>query len=269
MEKVTTFTYLGDKIQANGGAHEAARNRIRTAWAKWREVASLLLKKEIALKKRALAYKIYIRSALTYGSETWALTETEKSALNRTELRMLRWMMGTSGYEKSEKYVREITNVESLTDILCSRRLKWYGHVTRMPEQNWIRRCMSMEVEGKRGRGRPAKRWMDLVSKDLVEKGVGPEATAKRVQWRAVVRTKRPNSRNYGKRVVKHCCCCKTILLHRKWADRKQIVNEAADTENSEVDIAFSHSRAESSERVNTRLARRAGSGNHIGRTTE
>ena len=33
LEKVSTFTYLGDKIQANGGAHEAVRNRIKTAWS--------------------------------------------------------------------------------------------------------------------------------------------------------------------------------------------------------------------------------------------
>jgi len=62
LEYVTSFTYLGDKIQANGGAKAAVRNRIKAAWAKWKEVASLLLKKGIAFKNRAIAYKIIIRS---------------------------------------------------------------------------------------------------------------------------------------------------------------------------------------------------------------
>jgi hypothetical protein len=196
MEKVKTFTYLGDKLQANGGAHEAVRNRIRTAWAKWREIAPLLLKKEIALKNRATSYKIYVRSALIYGSETWALTENDKSALLRTELRMLRWMVGVSSFDKSERYLREITNVENIIEVIRNHRLKWYGHVNRMPDTCWIKQCMNIDVEGKRERGRPAKRWMDVVKEDLKAKGLRPEAAVNRDLWRTVVRTKRPNPGN-------------------------------------------------------------------------
>jgi hypothetical protein len=141
LEKVTTFTYLGDKIQANGGVQEAVRNRIRAAWIKWREVATLLLKTQIALKNRALAYKIYIRSTLIYGSETWSLTERDKEALNRTELRMLRWMMGGNKYEKSEKEIRVASNVESIIEVIKQHRLKWFGHISRMNEKSWIRKC--------------------------------------------------------------------------------------------------------------------------------
>ena len=197
LEKVTTFSYLGDKIQANGGAQEAVRNRIRAAWAKWREVAALLLKKEIALKNRALAYKIYIRSALIYGSETWALKATDESALLRTELRMLRWMIGgANNPNKSEKLVREATNVESIVAAIQNHRLKWYGHVMRRKDECWIRKCLTMDVEGKRERGRPAKCWMDLVKGDLKAKGLEPEDAAKRVQWRTGLRAKRPNPSN-------------------------------------------------------------------------
>jgi len=197
--KVSTFTYLGDKIQANGGAHEAVRSRIKTAWSKWREVASLLLKKELAIKNRALVYKIYVRSALIYGSETWALTVTDKTALNRTEMRMLRWMMGGGGFEKSEEYVRGITGVESIVEVAKSHRLKWFGHVHRMEDGCWIKKCMSLEVDGERKRGRPAKRWMDLIKEDLREKGLRMDEAKNRVQWRAAIRAKRLNPGKLGK----------------------------------------------------------------------
>jgi hypothetical protein len=196
LEKVTSFSYLGDKIQANGGAQEAVRNRIRVAWSKWREVASLLVKKEIAIKNRAIAYKIYIRSSLIYGSETWALTESDKAALNRTELKMLRWMMGNSSYDKSEKYIREVTNVESIVEIITQHRLKWFGHVSRMPDQSWIKKCLYMNIAGKRERGRPAKKWMDLVNKDMRDKGLVQQVTHDRVEWKERLRTKRPNPGN-------------------------------------------------------------------------
>ncbi len=72
-----------------------------------------------------------------------------------------------------------------------------YGQVNRMHDEDdcWIKKCMNMDVEGKRERGRPAKWWMDMVKEDLKEKGLGlgPEASVNRVLWRTVVRAKRPN----------------------------------------------------------------------------
>ena len=45
-------------------------------------------------------YKTVIRPVLMYGSETWALRKAEQNLLERTELRMLRWMMGIKRIEK-------------------------------------------------------------------------------------------------------------------------------------------------------------------------
>ncbi len=155
---------------------------MKVASTKWREVASLLVKKGIALKNRALAYKIYIRSSLIYGSETWALTENDKASLNRTELKMLRWMMGNNSYKQSEKSIRDATNVESIVEVITQHRLKWYGHISRMPVDNWIKNCLDMDIDGKRGRGRPAKKWIDLVKKDMLEKGLTQQETNDRIQ---------------------------------------------------------------------------------------
>ena len=41
-----------------------------------------------------------IRPVLMYGSETWALRKAEQNLLERTEIRMLRWMMGIKRIEK-------------------------------------------------------------------------------------------------------------------------------------------------------------------------
>jgi hypothetical protein len=203
LEKVTSFAYLGDRLQANGGANQAVRARIRGAWTKWREIAPLLMKRAIALKTRALAYKVYIRSTLIYGSETWALTACEEDALNRTELRMLRWIMGTNDACKSEKHIREASNMEKVGEVIRARRLQWYGHVSRMKADCWIKQCMSLDVEGKRPRGRPPKRWLDIVKADMKQRGTTQEAVQNRAEWRAVVRAKRPTPGNQGKSVVK------------------------------------------------------------------
>ena len=157
------------------------------------------MKREIALKTRATAYKVYIRSTLIYGSETWALTESEKAALNRTELRMLRWIMGTSDPSKAEEHVRNASNVEKVEEVIRARRLQWYGHVSRMKENCWVKQCMNLDVEGKRPRGRPLKRWQDLIKADMKQRRTTQEAAQNRTEWRAVVRAKRPTPGNQGK----------------------------------------------------------------------
>ena len=45
-------------------------------------------------------------------------------------------------------------------------RLRWFGHVERK-DDDWVKRCTNMEVEGRRGRGRPKRTWMDVVQSDL------------------------------------------------------------------------------------------------------
>ena len=47
---------------------------------------------------------------------------------------------------------------------------------------------MDVEVEGKRGRGRPLKRWGDVVQTDMKRKGTVAEDAQNRPKWRSVVR---------------------------------------------------------------------------------
>ena len=42
LESVTKFCYLGDTLGAGGGAEEAARARVRCAWAKFKKLSPIL-----------------------------------------------------------------------------------------------------------------------------------------------------------------------------------------------------------------------------------
>lgn len=65
--------------------------------------------------------------------------------------------------------------------ILC---MAWYGHVMRRDETNISKRIMNMNFDGWKGRGRPKKRWMDCVKKDMSEKGVNDLVTSDRKVWK-------------------------------------------------------------------------------------
>ena len=66
-------------------------------------------------------------------------------------------------------------------------RLRWFGHVERMEDNNWVKRCRVMEVEGNRGRGRPKKTWEQVISADLRNIGVKREIAQDRNVWRKAI----------------------------------------------------------------------------------
>jgi hypothetical protein len=47
--------------------------------------------------------------------------------------------------------------------------MRWAGHVARVGEKRSVFRLLVGKPEGKRPLGRPRRRWMDNIKKDLLE----------------------------------------------------------------------------------------------------
>ena len=56
-------------------------------------------------------------------------------------------------------------------------RLRWYGHLRRKDDGYIGRRMLRMELPGKRKRGRPKRRFMDVAKEDMAEVEVTEEDT--------------------------------------------------------------------------------------------
>ena len=71
-ELVNRFRYSGDKI-GGGGAEEASRARVRSAWCKFRELSPFLTKRGASLTLKGMLYSVClcVPSVMVYGSETW------------------------------------------------------------------------------------------------------------------------------------------------------------------------------------------------------
>ena len=50
-------------------------------------------------------YKTMIIPVLMYGAEAWTMTRKVEGLLERTEMRMLRWILGASLNDRKECYV--------------------------------------------------------------------------------------------------------------------------------------------------------------------
>ena len=108
-------------------------------------------------------------------------------------MRMLRWMSGVTREDRiRNEYIRGSTKVVEISKKVQEGRLRWYGHLMRRENDHVGRNTMEMEVQGRRRRGRPRKRWRDCVRDDMQLKGINEEDTQDRNQWRRLIQNGDP-----------------------------------------------------------------------------
>ena len=65
---------------------------------------------------------------------------------------------------KTNEELRRLAGVEPITTFIRSGRLRWYGHVMRKGNEDWVKKCMEYIVECRRPVGRPRKTWLESVN---------------------------------------------------------------------------------------------------------
>ena len=80
----------------------------------------------------------------------------EEQRMERNENVMLRWMCGVTLRDKVPTVeLRSRLGIEGVVQVMRHGRLRWFGHVERKVDGNWMSACRNFEVAGSRGRGRP------------------------------------------------------------------------------------------------------------------
>ena len=109
---------------------------------------------------------------MVYGLETVAFTKTQVEEMEVAEMKMLRFAMRVTRKDKiRNEYIRSTVKVEQLGMKMREGRLRWYGHVMRRDQEYIGRKMMELELPGKRRRGRPKRRFVDVVKEDMGEVG--------------------------------------------------------------------------------------------------
>jgi len=127
---------------------------------------------------------------MLHGSETWSVRKENWVALQQAEMRMVRWMCDVKVKDRvPSKELRERLGVDDITLVLQQNRLRWYGHVPRKEDTEWVKKCMEYEVEGSRPRGRPKGMWRQVVQKDCQARNLNKEDAVDRTRWKKLIKT--------------------------------------------------------------------------------
>ena len=170
----------------DGDADAAVEARIRIGWNKFRQLVPLLTSKDVSLIMRGRLYSSCVRSSMSHGSQTWPVRKENVVALQRAEMRMVRWMFGVKLKDRlPSKELRERLGVDDIALILQQNRL--YGHVLRK-DDDWVKKCMEYEVEGSRPRGRPKRTWKEVAREDCQARKLNEEDTMDRCKWRKMIK---------------------------------------------------------------------------------
>ena len=84
--------------------------------------------------------------------------------------------------------IRGTAHVRGFEDKVRETRLRWFGHVQRRDREYIGRRMLDFELPGKRSRGRPKRRYMDVVREDMKAVGAREEDVEDRGRWRQLTR---------------------------------------------------------------------------------
>jgi len=117
---------------------------------------------------KVLLYKTIIKPTLIYGNETWPITQRQGQRIGATEIRMLRHIHGINWEDQvRNEDIRSEAKVKPVSRHMRKKKLEWYGHVQKRDSEENIRYVTELKIMGKRKRGRPKRRWMDMIGDDM------------------------------------------------------------------------------------------------------
>ena len=191
--RVKEFKNSGSTVQESGGYEREVKKRVQAGWNGWRRVSRVICDRRLPAKVKGKVYSSVVRPAMVYELETVAVTKTQVEEMEVTKMKMLRFAMGVTRKDKiRNEHIRSTVKVERLGMKIREARLRWYGHVMRRNPEYVGRKMMEMELPGKRRRGRPKRRFLDVVKEDMGEIGAKETDVEDRKMWRMMIRCGHP-----------------------------------------------------------------------------
>ena len=134
------------------------------------KVLGELLRSENVFRKTKLRIcKTVLRPTATYASEVWTLNMAQRNRIRARMREVPRKICGGKSVNRmwTRRTNQEVGELYGEPDtVIKSQRLRWLGHVERMPEDR-LPKMVWQETIGGRRRGSPRSRWWSEAGRDL------------------------------------------------------------------------------------------------------
>lgn len=149
--------------------------------------------KHISLQVKVRMFKVYVESIFLYNSELWTLTLNMKKKIDQFQRRLIRTHVLQVRYPRIIKNteVYKITNIKSWCDTIEKRRLRWYGHLIRLPVNSPARKAYEIcKLPTKRPKGRHTLTWMSMMKTQLQNINLtinkAEETAMDKIKWKQI-----------------------------------------------------------------------------------
>ena len=217
---VDSFTYLGSTLTTNTTLDKEVSTRLGKAASTFGALTSRVWRnKHLSSRTKTRVYEACVLSILLYGGECWPTYRPQETRLSAFHTRNLRFIIGKTWEDRmTNEELFLVTKSEPMSSRLKFMRLRWAGHVTRMPKHRIPRILLHSVLEkGTRQTGRPKLRFKDVLTRYFQDFNISPdtwtEEASHRNQWRANIHKGRRvdcgrnllKLRQKRERDVKHC----------------------------------------------------------------
>lgn len=167
INRVKHFKYLGEVIEPTGLEKIAQQNRLQKIKKAFGLVQNIYNKKCLSKGTKIRHYNTVIKPTVTYASETLSLNRKQDlQEIKKVERKIIRKILGPrytqDGYRlQTIEATEKVSNIE--TDIR-KRRMKFYGHLYRLPGNRITKRLLDYVTSLK-----VTIPWVTEVKKDLTQ----------------------------------------------------------------------------------------------------
>ena len=157
--------YLGSKLDTN----EDISRRKQLAMTAMIKLKHLWENNTVTLAVKLKVFNTCVKSVFMYNSEIWTLTESKENKIDAFQRKLLRKLMNIR-YPNiiSNEKLLEKTKQKNWSKFIAEQRLRWFGHVMRLPENSPAKQSFhEFERAIKLPRGRPQTTWIGSVKKQL------------------------------------------------------------------------------------------------------
>ena len=132
------------------------------------QLTPLLKHPDIPMETKSKIINFIFVLTLTYQCQTWTMTKPLERKITTCEMRCLRKAVNKTRRDMIHNTkIREMVGTKSIHHHIQHQRIKWFGHLTRLPILRRAQRALKTRFSGRKARGRPRKTWIKGLKETL------------------------------------------------------------------------------------------------------